>query len=378
MRDYLRRSSFLALIWWLVLLPKHYHVLSWLNEPVQRFVYPVVNRLFGMHPYFEDSSGMYLLLPVSVLLGLLTGLIRLHPAIRPKAFQPMQVALTVMLYFLILTLWEYGWIKLVKMQFYLPEPNTVYTHLGSLSKDIAYWSVIGSSRTYVVFLGLTELIAGILLLIRRTRFPGLVVTAGIFINVLMVNLAFDISVKLFAFTLLAMAIVLLCGYPNQWRYLFQLPVRPQMPVARSESTWKHWGRALVLSLMIVEVVYPSVVTGSLNDDSLPRPAFHGAWQIEHHRQLSRFYVHREGYVILENKDGRQADWKVLTSIGRRLQLLDERTGQKSVLYLKQTSSGAEAVWSRNGITDTLEMSQLPYRNLPLFRESVHCFSDEYH
>jgi hypothetical protein len=378
MHNYLRWSGFLALCWWLLLFPKQYHLFSWLNESVQHAVFPFVNHLFGTHPFFEDSSGMYLLLPVSALLGLLTGLIAFIPVIRRSPFRPLVAARTVMLYFLLLELWEYGWIKLVKMQFYLPEPNTVYTPLGQLTKDIAYWSVIGSSRTYVVFLGVTELIAGALLLIRRTRFPGLLLTAGIFVNVLMVNIAFDISVKLFALTLLAMTVALLCGYPNQWRYLLQLPVRPGVSVPQTDSGWQRWGRVFVLSLIVIETVYPSVVTGSLNDDTAPRPAFHGAYAIRDHAQWSRLYVHREGYLILENRRQQQLDWKIESEIAGRMQLLDERTGGKSLFYLRTTPAGTEALWQVGAKIDTLKMSRLPYRTLPLFDKSVHCFSDDYH
>lgn len=378
MRNYLRWSCLFAICWWLLLLPKHYHFFSLLNEPVQHVVFPLVNGVFGTHPFFEDSTGMYLLLPVSAMLGLLVGVIAFIPAIRRLSFRPLAAVRTVMLYFLLLELWEYGWIKLVKMQFYLPEPNTVYTPLGWLSKDIAYWSVIGSSRTYVIFLGVTELIAGTLLLIRRTRFLGLLLAAGVFVNVLMVNIAFDISVKLFALTLLAMTTVLLCGYPNQWRYLLQLPVRPRVSVAKPESAWKRWGRALVLSLIVLETVYPSVRSGSLNDDAAPRPAFHGAYAIRDHVQWERLYVHREGYLILENHRGQQLDWKIVSPSNGRLQLLDERTGRKSVMELTRTSNGMTVVWKYGTTTDTLKMNRLVYWSLPLFGKSPHWFSDDYH
>lgn len=377
MRNYLRWSVFFAVVWWLVLLPKHFDLLGWL-QPFRESVYGLLSLVFGRLPYYEDSSGMYLLLLIAPILGLLTATLSFIPAFRKRAFHPGTAIRTVLLFYLVLELWEYGWIKLIKAQFYLPEPNTVYTDLGALSKDIAYWSVMGSSRSYVVFMGLTELLAGTLLLFRRTRFAGLLLALGIFVNVCMVNFSFDISVKLFALSLLGMTVFLLTGYPNQWRYLFQLPVKPAVERQTVSRPWKRWAQSLVLALMVVETVYPSVMTGNLNDDAFPRPAFHGAYRVIGHPHWKNLYVHRQGYFIFGDHHDRQLDWKITGENGLVYELLDERTNRKSQLLIKPSEKGWTVLWRSGKATDSMLLEQLPYRELPLLQPSFHWTSDQYH
>lgn len=370
MHNYLRWLLFFSVSWWVLLLPFRYDVLVVAVDPIHQSVYYLITLITGPIPFHSDSSGMYVLLLVCLLLGALTAFLAVLPFFRKRnALVWTQVVLT---YFLILVLWKYGWIKLIKLQFYLPEPNTVYRELGSLSKDIAYWSVIGSSRSYVVFMGVIELVAGLLLVFRRTRFVGLLLALGIFINVVMVNIAFDISVKLFTTTILLMIIGLLLGYRNQLRQLVQLPPlkKEPLPFVRTPA----WLKALVLSLFVVETVYPSFVMESMNDDTMERPLHHGAYAIVNSPEWNRLYVHREGYLILENAEGTQLDWKITELSASLWKLHDQRTGQKSFLQWNNQT----VVWKQAHTSDTFALQSLPYRNLPLLQDDVHAVSDRFH
>ncbi|ASS48392.1 MAG: hypothetical protein A3D31_08490 [Candidatus Fluviicola riflensis] len=362
----------------MILVPKHYYLFSIITQPVQKLVFGFNDTLFGELPYREDSSGMYLLILIAPVLGFLFGLIAFLPVVKRLTFRTDRTALVVMRYYLVLELWEYGWIKLTKMQFYLPEPNTVYTQLGALSKDIAYWSVMGSSPSYVIFMGVMELIAGSLIVIKRTRFIGLLLALGIFINVVMVNFSFDISVKLFSISLLFFTVVLLLQFPDQWRMLLQLPVKSKPLRLTQERPYYRWGRALVLSLFVVESVYPSIITGSMNDDDLPRPDYHGAYSVAEHSNLTRVYVHRQDYVIFENKQHDHLSLKIVSKTTGELNLIDEETKAQSKLSIRKTSHGFWALWQGDSHNDTLFLRPLPYRELPLVESSFHWFSDEYH
>jgi hypothetical protein len=196
----------------------------------------------------------------------------------------------------------------------------------------------------------------------------------------MVNISFDISVKLFAAVLLLMTLGLLAGYPDRWRMLFGFPTNPKrgeagiLPV----PAWRSWMRSAVLALIVVEVVYMSVVSGNFHDDSALRPAFHGAYRIHDHDNLDKLFVHRRGYLVFENKQEQQADWKVLSQDGGDFYLLNERTHLASSLSLERSGRTIRAVWTENGKADTLVMSRLEYRKLPLFDHSPAWFSDQYH
>lgn len=375
MRHYLGWLTFFTVLWWIVLIPFEYHVLSVVLDPVHAVAYAVITMIAGPFPFYSDSSGMYLLLLVCPALAALTAGFIFLPILRRFREIGLQLTRILMLYFLVLELWKYGWIKLIKLQFYLPEPNTVYSPLGSLSKDIAYWSVIGSSHAYVVFMGIAELLAGTLLLFRRTRFAGLLLALGIFVNVLMVNISFDISVKLFAALTLLMVITLLSGYRDQWRFLFGSDVRPASEKVSAGLKRNRFLHAFVIAVFVVETVYPSVVMKGINDDAVQRPIHHGAYEVRNHPEISRLFVHRQGYVIFEDRNGKRLDLKVLSQNAYAFGLLDEHDQQRSTLLWK---SPGVVIWQRTSFSDILRLKPLPYNELPLLQNTFHWSSDSFH
>lgn len=112
-------------------------------------------------------------------------------------------------YYLVLIMLKYGVSKIFKTQFYLPEPNILFTPFGQLDKDILYWSTMGLSYEYNILLGLMEIIPALLMLFRKTRTLGLLILLGVLIHVVGVNFSFDISVKGFSLFLLFLTIMVL-------------------------------------------------------------------------------------------------------------------------------------------------------------------------
>jgi hypothetical protein len=93
----------------------------------------------------------------------------------------------------------------------MPFPNNslLATSLGDLLPMRLSWVFMGASPAYEFFSGLMEVIAGILLLFRRTATFGTLLAAGVFANVMVMNLGYDIPVKLFSTHLFIACIVLL-------------------------------------------------------------------------------------------------------------------------------------------------------------------------
>ena len=78
-----------------------------------------------------------------------------------------------------------------------PRLSQLATPLGDLLPMRFSWLFIGYSVPYQFFSGAMETIAGLLLLYRRTVTAGLFAATGAFMNVVMINLAYDVPVKLF-------------------------------------------------------------------------------------------------------------------------------------------------------------------------------------
>lgn len=108
-------------------------------------------------------------------------------------------------YYVVIIAFTYGIIKLFALQ--MPEPNLhqLATPLGDFLPMRLSWMFIGYSTPYQIFSGAMEVTAGLLLLYRRTAVMGALFALAVFTNVMMLNLTYDIPVKIFS-----MQIVLCC------------------------------------------------------------------------------------------------------------------------------------------------------------------------
>jgi hypothetical protein len=119
-------------------------------------------------------------------------------------------------YSLALIAFGYGISKVFAMQMPFPMLSQLATPLGDFLPMRFSWLFIGYSTPYEVFSGVMEVLVAILLLYRRTATLGVLIATAVFINVMMLNLCYDIPVKLYS-----MNLVLLCFYllANEWRRL---------------------------------------------------------------------------------------------------------------------------------------------------------------
>jgi hypothetical protein len=116
---------------------------------------------------------------------------------------------TIVRYYIAVAALRYGIIKLFALQMPFPSPSQLATPLGDLLPMRLSWLFLGYSFKYQFFSGLMETLAGLLLLYRRTVTLGLLVAAGAFANVLMINMSYDVPVKLYASHLMFACLFLL-------------------------------------------------------------------------------------------------------------------------------------------------------------------------
>ena len=120
-------------------------------------------------------------------------------------------------YFLIINCFIYGIIKLHGLQMIFPNQSQLATPLGDFLPMRFSWMFIGYSTPYQMFSGAMEVLAGLLLLNRKTITLGLFVATSVFINVMVLNLCYDIPVKIFSIHLVIYCIYLML---NDYKRLF--------------------------------------------------------------------------------------------------------------------------------------------------------------
>jgi hypothetical protein len=112
-------------------------------------------------------------------------------------------------YGLAATLLTYGAIKVIKAQFPAPGLERLVEPYGQFSPMGVLWAFMGGSAAYNAFTGLGEMAAGALLCWRRTTTAGALLAAAVMANVVLLNFAYDVPVKLYSANLLLLALVLL-------------------------------------------------------------------------------------------------------------------------------------------------------------------------
>ena len=339
----------------------------------------------------SDTVAMYVLvfvlLILAVLIGLLVQQIKQWAIYRDKVLRFIYLLVC---YYLALQLLKYGLDKVFKNQFYLPEPNTLYTPMGRIPKDLLYWSSMGTSHLYNVFLGSMETLAALFILIKRTRLVGLLLSLFIMINVVAVNFGFDISVKIFSLLLLFLTFYLLAPYiKSLYQFFFthhavtgKSTAGPAVLIQnRFLSASLKW---FAVGLIFLEAFYPFIKTGNFNGDKAARPYMHGAYKVTRYISgpdtlqpasfpVKRFFIHKDSYMIFQNREDEMTDYKLSYDIDKYEYVLTDYQMHKIPIRFNynEADSVLTLQYSNGGKAHQLAGKALDWRKLPVLRNSFH-------
>lgn len=156
-----------------------------------------------------DTTFQYLLIAFNLLLtAIVVAIWSLLDRKRPSynvLFYWFQVVVRIFLFFFMLT---YGFVKVFKTQFPDPSLTKLLQPLGDMSPMGLAWTYMGFSVGYNLFVGLGEILGGVLVLFRKTVTLGSLVIMGVMGHVAVMNFTYDIPVKLFSVHLVLLAFIL--------------------------------------------------------------------------------------------------------------------------------------------------------------------------
>lgn len=216
-----------------------------------------VNDLF-IHKNFQDfiptadSYWAYLATLIFFILAILTTLVWV--AIDKRKSFPAFYEFTYIIarYFVAFQLFGYGIAKLDGMQFDI-SPERLLPSVGADDPFNLFWILMGASKSYAFFGGLLETAAGILLLFRRTTTLGCLIAIPVLFNVVMINISWDIIIKLKAFHMLVFCVFILTPDINKlYRFLIlkqNTSLNPSSP--RLFDYKKFYGLQYVLKYFII-------------------------------------------------------------------------------------------------------------------------------
>ena len=198
-------------------------------------------------------------------------------------------------YYLAIFAFLYGIIKLFALQMTFPNPSLLATPLGDLLPMRLSWLFMGYSTPYQVFSGTMEVLAGILLLSRRTATFGTVVAAGVFMNVMMMNLSYDIPVKLFSMRLEFMSLFLLA---HEYKRIFAFFILNEPVGACSIYNVRFEKKWMRISRIVLKIIFIGVFVGWMFYTTLDR--YNQFYAGPPHQPIPQGIYNVETYVL--NKD----------------------------------------------------------------------------
>jgi uncharacterized membrane protein YphA (DoxX/SURF4 family) len=315
-------------------IPGGYAFTTWVNQLLQGIVPWIATHVFGVTgmaaTYSFHGSGDTTLSYITALLFFVLALVATLVWSVLDRRRPNYVRLhfwfrVLLRYTLAVTLFTYGFNKVFPNQFSPPDFLRLIEPFGEFSPMGVLWSFMGASVPYVIFTGACEVVAGALLVFRRTTLLGALVSAAVMVNVVVLNLCYDVPVKLYSTHLLLMAILL--AAPDLTR-LFDFFVRNRA-VGRDESEAFPFsqpslrraavvGKVLFLGLILLGQILGGI-DGLQRREATPRSPLYGLYDVESFEQ--------NGVA-----EGKPSTWRKV--VMQYPNVIAVRTNEDAVLFLQ--------------------------------------------
>ena len=260
-----------------------------------------------------DMTSHYVVLAFNAFLAIIVGIgwsfFDRKKVSYNKLFYWFQVILRVFLFNIMMV---YGFGKIFKGQF--PDPSLVrlLEPVGAMSPMGLAWTFMGHSFAYNIFIGLMEVIGGVLLLYRRTLTLGSLVTMGVMLNVALMNFTYDIPVKILSTHLIGMAFLLFLADSRRIINLFfrnksTEKLNYYLPYKKRLKTVISVLKVLVLIVIGGTIMIQSIAQFDITDQLKMDSKFYGIWEVERFEKNNDTLpplltdTHRWRYLILDRK-----------------------------------------------------------------------------
>lgn len=379
-------SSYLFIILGIVFIPFSYNLFTY-QEKITSFFFgkiisivkPFIFQVSKYELISSDSSSLYVLIFILIILAILIqSVLFTHKKFNKYLTQILHIAVP---YYLSLILLKYGFDKVSMGQFYSPEANLLYTPLGFLEKDILFWSIIGTSPLYNLLLGISQIITAILLLLKKTRFLGLVLSTFIFINIVAVNMSFDISVKAFSIFLLFMSIIGLLKYNFIFIRIFEeiKAIKEKSFLVSKDKFFYSFLKSFIILLFLFEVCY-AVIQKKISYKENEYSNFANAYLVietlennllMENDSIKRIFIHKDGYLIFQNINDEMTDYKLQVFKEKQQFVITDYDLKETKINYEKRDSLLVLKFTKNEKAYQLTTKVLDHLSLPIFRDSFH-------
>jgi uncharacterized membrane protein YphA (DoxX/SURF4 family) len=178
---------------------------------------------------------------------------------------------------------SYGASKVIQLQFSPPLLSALIVPYAQHSPMGLLWTFMGMSKAYNFFAGFAEMLAGILLLIPRFTTLGALLCAAVMSNVFMLNMSYDVPVKLFSFHLLVAALILAGPDLGNLAQFFVFKRAARLTIDQPFFSNRRLNLAgLILQLLFAAFLVVTDLVGDfsyLQNEGANRSVLYGVWSV---------------------------------------------------------------------------------------------------
>lgn len=226
-------------------------ILPWIGKNILHIQYEIRLHASGS----GDSTYDYLVLLAIAMLAFIGTIVWSTLDRNRSNYEMLYYWLTVAIrYYVGLTLFNYGIIKVIKLQFESPGLYRLSEPIGDLSPMGLAWTFLGFSAGYNVFMGIIE-IAGLFLLFSRTITLGAIIALVATSNVMAVNYFFDVSVKIISTALVIMTLFLLLKDSEPLFKFFFLGEHASLSKIKNHVLKRRWMRISKTGIKMLVIGY---------------------------------------------------------------------------------------------------------------------------
>jgi hypothetical protein len=235
------------------------------------------------------------------------------------------------------TLFLYGIAKVYLYQFGYMGLDRMDNPIGEQSPMGLLWFFMSYSPTYNIGTGLIEMVGGVLLFFRPTTLLGAIISFVAMANVVLIDISYDVTVKMFAIHLALMIVVLLLDdfkrlidlmvlnrstQPTRWPALFSQP---------RQKLIMYGVKTVLIGYILISTLNFSGDIRSGNQENLKKAILHGKYEVE------TYAVNGDTLPPLKG-DGKRWEEMILGSSysPTRMTVTDMANGRKSFVYQADT------------------------------------------
>ena len=182
------------------------------------------------------------------------------------------------------TMIEYGSWKVLVQQMPPLRFSQLVQPMGAFSPEGLLWAFMGAAPAYESATGVAEVLAGVLMFVPRTATLGTLICLADLLQVFLLNMTYDVPVKLMSFHLILLALFLLAPYARRFGD-FLVMGRYTAPAVEAALFAESRKNLRAISAQIVVGAWLTIIylTGALRNwtarEKIPKGPFQGVWNV---------------------------------------------------------------------------------------------------